>query len=98
MSDIAITSQGAPVRRADGYLPIADYALLSDCHSAALGRPRGPTGLRRASVAARRPCCPGAFPPPGGFPPPPPPRRPARGQPPPPIRTRPPSAITYRAR
>src|SRR3954453_3676961 len=36
MSDIAITSQGAPVRRTDGYLPIADYALLSDCHSAAL--------------------------------------------------------------
>src|SRR4051812_44266025 len=36
MSDIAITPQGAPVRRADGYLPIADYALLSDCHSAAL--------------------------------------------------------------
>src|SRR3954471_777040 len=36
MSDIAITPLGAPVRRADGYLPIADYALLSDCHSAAL--------------------------------------------------------------
>jgi GH15 family glucan-1,4-alpha-glucosidase len=36
MSDTTTTSQGAPVRRADGYLPIADYALLSDCHSAAL--------------------------------------------------------------
>src|SRR3954470_15282505 len=36
MSDITITPQGASVRRADGYLPIADYALLSDCHSAAL--------------------------------------------------------------
>src|SRR3954454_592022 len=36
MTDIAITPQGAPARRADGYLPIADYALLADCHSAAL--------------------------------------------------------------
>jgi GH15 family glucan-1,4-alpha-glucosidase len=36
MSDIAITPKSAPVRRDEGYLPIADYALLSDCHSAAL--------------------------------------------------------------
>src|SRR3954463_3099871 len=36
MSDITITPQGAPVRRADGYLPMADSALLSDCPSAAL--------------------------------------------------------------
>src|SRR4051812_3235132 len=35
MSEITM-SQGASVRRTDGYLPIADYALLSDCHSAAL--------------------------------------------------------------
>jgi GH15 family glucan-1,4-alpha-glucosidase len=36
MSDITMTPQGTPVRRTDGYLPIGDYALLSDCHSAAL--------------------------------------------------------------
>src|SRR3954453_21264077 len=35
MSEITM-SQGASVRRTGGYLPIADYALLSDCHSAAL--------------------------------------------------------------
>jgi GH15 family glucan-1,4-alpha-glucosidase len=35
MSEITM-SKGATVRRTDGYLPIADYALLSDCHSAAL--------------------------------------------------------------
>src|SRR3954453_2045685 len=35
MSEITM-SQGASVRRTGGYLPIADYALLSGCHSAAL--------------------------------------------------------------
>src|SRR3954468_13476364 len=36
MTDMLSTEHAGAVSRSDGFLPIADYGLLADCHSAAL--------------------------------------------------------------